>query len=67
MWEQLGKLGVAGFVVVANVITVCGLAAWAIVHGADKEVTTALVTVLAQGAALAFAAGGRFFGGNGGA
>lgn len=66
MWEQLGKLGVAGFVVVANVITVCGLAAWVVINGADKEIQVALVTVLAQGAALAFAAGGKFLGGNGG-
>jgi|FLYL01.1.fsa_nt_gi hypothetical protein len=57
----IGKLSVIGLVVIINVITVSALAAYAVIRGAEKEITTTLVTVLAQGAALAFAAAGRFF------
>lgn len=66
MWENIGKLGIVGFIAIAVVLTVCGLAVWSVTHGASEQVTTALVTVLVQGAAVLFAAAGKMFGGNGG-
>lgn len=63
MIDKVARLGVMGFLAVAVVITVCGLAAYSVINGVEGDNTTALITVLATSAGGVTAAAGKFFGG----